>query len=637
MRNAGRWPAAWLGPLLLVMAVVAVPAPARGAVPAGPAARQLAERYAPVVMLRRYDAPCGATGEPFVPMTVDAVLGNPEVALRQVGNGDPVIKWAPTAHDLYGRGPGVYLDFAGDALRPGCVYATDSARYTPTDRSAVYAHVAQQSDRPGFLAVQYWLYWYYNDWNDKHESDWEFVQILFQASTVDEALTREPLSAGFAQHEGGEVAQWSSGKLERVDSHPVIYSSERSHASYVEPALFLGRGAAEGFGCDNTEPPSTRIQPRVVMLPDAPSGPDDPYAWLAFAGRWGERHAAPNDGPTGPAAKPAWDRPVSWQDGLRPDSFAIPGGSAAPTRIVGAFCAVVERGSVLFLNVVASPGAMFIILTLLALLFGFLVRRTSWRRVDPLPVVVRRRSGEIVRASLALYRDRPATLAATGLIAVPVAVVAVLVGLVLQRLPVVGPPAAGFVAAAFSALTVVLVGAAVAAVLEPARGLAGNGVPGAGAALRAVGRHAGDLAAGFVPAAVLVGVLTVTVVGAPVAVWLAVRYLFLPQTVMLDGLGGRPGLRHSGALVRRRWWHTVTVAVLVWAAVTVVAVAVGLLLLVTVTALPLWVVSAVAAACYIALLPLAAIVLTLLYGDARAALDQRRPSTREPEVVESHD
>jgi hypothetical protein len=57
---------------------------------------------------------------------VDPVLGNPSVALRQVGNGDAVIRWAPTAKDLYGLGTGTYLDLPGDALSPGCVYATDS-------------------------------------------------------------------------------------------------------------------------------------------------------------------------------------------------------------------------------------------------------------------------------------------------------------------------------------------------------------------------------------------------------------------------------------------------------------------------------------------------------------------------------
>ncbi len=343
-----------------------------------------------MVVVRRYEELCSDTGEPFVPMTVDPVLGNPEVALRQVGNGDPVIKWAPTAKDLYGRGQGVYLDFAGEALRPGCVYATDSARYTSLTQSAVYAHIAQQPDRPGFLAVQYWIYWYYNDWNNKHESDWEFIQVLFRASSVDQALTHDPISVGYAQHEGGEVSDWTSDKLEHDGTHPVVYSSQRSHASYVQAALYLGRGASEGFGCDNTQTPSTRVRPRVVVLPDAPSGPDDPFAWLAFNGRWGERQSDPNNGPTGPTGKPRWSEPVTWQEGLRESSFAIPGGSAAPPAIVSTFCTVVGEGSVLFIEFMASPAKVLLALAVLALVFAFLVRRTSWRRVDPLPVVARR-------------------------------------------------------------------------------------------------------------------------------------------------------------------------------------------------------------------------------------------------------
>lgn len=47
----------------------------------------------------------------------------------------------------------------------------------------------QQSDAPDQLAVQYWFYWYFNDWNNTHESDWKFIQVLFDASTVADALT----------------------------------------------------------------------------------------------------------------------------------------------------------------------------------------------------------------------------------------------------------------------------------------------------------------------------------------------------------------------------------------------------------------------------------------------------------------
>jgi hypothetical protein len=137
-----------------------------------------------------------------------------------------------------------------------------------------------------------------------------------------------------------------------------------------------------------------------VVLPDAPSGPDDPFAWLAFSGRWGEREHAPNNGPTGPTGKPRWSEPITWQEDLRHSSFVIPGGSEAPPAIVGTFCTVVGQGSVLFIDFMASPIKVLIALAVLALLLGFFLRRTSWRRVDPLPVVARRRAGEIVRASV---------------------------------------------------------------------------------------------------------------------------------------------------------------------------------------------------------------------------------------------
>jgi hypothetical protein len=291
------------------------------------AAHQLAKTYSPIVMLQDFHAGCEGDGEHFVPMRVDALLDNPEVGLRQVGNQDPVIQWGASAADLYGGGSGVYLDLPGDALSPGCIYDDYSATYTPLSKSAVYAHVTTQADRPGYVAVQYWLYWYYNDWNDKHESDWEFIQVLFKAPSVEAALQTEPMEVGYAQHTGGETAEWNSDKLEKEGTHPVVYSSNGSHASYFEQALFLGRSANEGFGCDNTQEPSTRVAPQAVLLPDEPSGPTSKFAWLAFKGRWGERQGGPNNGPDGPLSKPRWTEPVTWEEDLRPSSFVIPGGS----------------------------------------------------------------------------------------------------------------------------------------------------------------------------------------------------------------------------------------------------------------------------------------------------------------------
>ena len=211
----------------------------------------MVEKFAPILLLKEQEAPCDPDGEPYSPQSVDIVLDNPDVVLRQVGNGDPVLKVAPTAADLHGRSEGFFLDFPGGALEPGCIYEQDFDRYTGTvtgeREPVVYAHIATQADEPDKLAVQYWFYWYFNDWNNKHESDWEGIQLLFDVGTVDEALQTEPVSVGYAQHEGGERASWDSSKLEREGSRPYVYPSAGSHASYFSSALYIGRSAERGL------------------------------------------------------------------------------------------------------------------------------------------------------------------------------------------------------------------------------------------------------------------------------------------------------------------------------------------------------------------------------------------------------
>ncbi len=552
-----------------------------------------------------------------------------------MGNRDAVIEWGPSASDLDGRGTGTYLDLPGDALAPGCIYADDSARYTPLSRSSVYAHVTTQASRPGYVAVQYWLYWYYNDWNDKHESDWEFVQVLFKAPSVDAALETQPVEVGYAQHTGGETAAWDSEKLEKEGTHPVVYSSEGSHASYFEPALFLGRSASEGFGCDNTQEPNTRVVPQPVLLPDRPSGPDDTFAWLGFDGRWGERHSGPNNGPDGPLGKPRWRNPVTWEENLRPSSFVIPGGSDTPPQVVGTFCSVVGRGSVLYVRYAAQPGAVLGTLGVIALALVFLLRRTRWDKVPPYPVVMRRRSGEIARSAVDLYRRHVPTFLVVGLLAVPVGLLATLDVVVLQHLPVIGtvvrvsteqaPPGnrilfSSWVATSFWPLTVLLTSATVAHLMDDA------GSPPsprrAWAALRAVVARWRALGWTYLPAAVAIVLLSWTGVGLPVAAWLTVRFQYLGQIVMREDLSGSAARARAGELVRRRWWHTALVALAVWAGIHAIGVLLGLVMLVWFTSLPLWTITATVLVAQVALTPLGAVALTLLYGDAAAQREE---------------
>jgi hypothetical protein len=499
----------------------------------------------------------------------------------------------------------------------------------------VYAHIVLDPHRRDRLYMQYWFYWYYNDWNNKHESDWEGITLQFDASSIEEALAGEPVAIGYSQHEGGERATWDDTKLTREGDHPLVYSSAGSHASYYGQAVYLGRGASEGFGCDTTTGPSDRVVPEVIVLPDSVTDPNDPLAWLAFAGRWGERQNGPFNGPTGPASKERWLDPAPWFEELRDDSVVIPGGESQGKSIVNVFCDVVERGSQALIDFKMSPGQVALSIALVVLLVLFLLRRTQWDEVEPRPIRRRRRLGQILRAALEAYQREPMVFLFFGAVYIPAAVLAGIIAALLDLLPVFDRIRALLGNASGTNLVValligslvnlaafVVVNSMVADYLERDA----HGIDAAvESAKRALARR-GHIAGAFGRAYAIVFLLLISTIGFPIGVFLLVRYQFIAQTVMLEGLDGRRALRRSGRLTNRRWLHTAVVSAGINGLVLVSAVIAGLLLLVLVPSLPLWAFSALAAIVYAVLVPLGAISMTLLYGDAVAEHEHLPPA-----------
>ena len=320
-RGAGGWIRALAFATVAFAVLVVAPA---SALASQSAEQQLAEKYSPVLSLEPQRTPCGP-GEAYRPTSVDIVLGRQDVLLRDP-SGDVVTR-APTAADLWRHAKGDYIDLPGDPLNPGCGYERQFRAWNDGRKPSVYAHVATDPAYPGRMAVEYWFYYTFNDFTDKHESDWEMAQVDFDAPNAAEALLKGPYEVDLSQHAGGERSRWTDTKLEKQGTHPVIYDATGSHANYFGSALYLGRGAREGFGCDDTRTATTRLQLRTVLLPDVvPSSAAAPYAWLAFEGRWGQKESGINNGPTGPAAKPQWSAPIQWAAGLRNTSLELPGG-----------------------------------------------------------------------------------------------------------------------------------------------------------------------------------------------------------------------------------------------------------------------------------------------------------------------
>jgi hypothetical protein len=605
----------------------------------GEGALALAARHRPLIVVKDQTEPCDTDGEAWLPTRIDIVLDNPEVLLRQVGRGDPVVMRGPTSNDLYRGSSGLFLDFPGLALEPGCTFERDFERFAQDVEPTVYARVAQQAQHPDRIVLQYWFYWYFNRWNNLHESDWEGIQLLFDAATVAEALEAEPVAVAYAQHEGGELSAWNDIKLERVGPRPVVYSSAGSHASYFSPAVFLGRRGTEGFGCDVTTGPSTEVDPALVLLPATIDGPDDPAAWLTFAGRWGELNPGANNGPTGPAFKDRWVAPVDWHDAARRNSVVVPGGDGPTAALVEVFCDVTAVGSAWLARIQLDPSGLLVPLAIIVALGWLLARRTVWTSLESLPVVARRRAGQILRGAVGLGRRLWPGFGVIGAIYLPAAVV--LGGLValadlipgVRTLLDVGAGTAGI-----SALLAVLIGGlsttfafnVVIAVMtrflleEPSGGwrrLLGA----AWDATVIVLRRWQALFGALLLAAAIIGALLISVIGIPFALWLIIRYQFIAEVVTTEDHSTRGALRRSAQLVRGRWFSTAATVGFINLTVVVISTTVSLVILIGATGLPLWVFPAVSMLVTAFVAPVAAAAHVLLFGDRRAALDQTGP------------
>ena len=268
------------------------------------------------------------------------------MALRGPWGPADLVKIGPTAKDLSKGLFDYHLDFPGSALAPGCDYLRWERMLVEGQAPVVYAHVVTDAERPGKLALQYWLFYVFNDWNNLHEGDWEMIQLVFDASTPAQALEQAPVEVGYSQHEGAERAAWNDDKLERVDgTHPVVHPAAGSHANFYGEALYLGSSAEQGVGCDDTRAPAFDIRPTVETIPSDPAQARADFPWIAFEGRWGELQPAFFNGPTGPNLKTQWTEPIRWSEGWRDRSYTVPGGSAFGSGATDSFCGVIEHGS----------------------------------------------------------------------------------------------------------------------------------------------------------------------------------------------------------------------------------------------------------------------------------------------------
>jgi len=308
----GRRIAAWIALLILLSVGTAH---AQGTVPPpSDSDLALAQRYAPALYFH--------PDELFRPQPVEVLVSQSRLRLARPGWFDVNILNHLSVRDLFlYHGAEYFLDawYGDEGASDYKNYSAHRTRYATLlspeaggPPITAYARVVREDDH---IVVQYWLFYYYNDWFNKHEGDWEMVQVI-----LDEEET--PQWAVFSQHHGGTRRPWSAVRVEE-GTHPAVYVALGSHANYfwgdeVYPNI-RSMGNASFVVMDRTGRVGPVI-PEVHLLPEQEEAVEenpDAWAgeeWLCFEGNWGERALqADFGGPHGPAQKGMqWDQPFAW-------------------------------------------------------------------------------------------------------------------------------------------------------------------------------------------------------------------------------------------------------------------------------------------------------------------------------------
>ena len=409
-----------------------------------------------------------------------------------------------------------------------------------------------------------------------------------------------------------------------------------SHAAYYTQATWFGKSAAAGFGCDNTTALGAEVRPDGrASCPRARPRRRDPFAWLSFTGRWGQKEPSFNNGPTGPVTKTQWASPITWQEQEgRTSAVSLP---PAPGPAMRGFCNLTANGSLLFIDLLDQPALVLGVLLALLVLVIVLARRTRWRHAGSDQPDRTRRAGQIVTAAFGWVRRNIG--AVLGISAV---IVAVLMGSSLVRTLLLAPRPSSDITdvggvsgrwlSQLALVVVALIGVVVAgwvaaSIVSLVRDDAEGQRPSALTALQVGWAQRSAM----VTAVILLGttlLLTGSLVLLPVAAYLAARWAVAPAAAVVEDLPVRAALRRSAELTSgHRWRALVVQALLVFVGVSLAGL-VGALLLI-VTSWPFWVTGLISIGLLALLLPVAFTGMSLQFYDLRRRDGLVAPATRD--------
>lgn len=319
------------------------------------------------------------SNEDFYPATVDYFISKSSLIDHSTG---VVVESLPTPATL-----GLYSSsdlYLNHNLETFEAIASDYSIEAEANGYHVYANVMSAGSS---TVIQYWFFYVFNNGplND-HQGDFELIEIFLDSLD-------NPQTALYSQHFAGQNAAWDD--VEKVDSHPVAYVAQGSHANYFKP--FQGKIGLESDIVGNDGITIDFDQTDIIMLQD--------QSWLDFAGRWGywgteAEVALGRAGPHGP---------VFNQDGVRwaqPEvylnqTFAVNGTYFTLAWFAANFLLLlvvyilarggwkvfniyrmIKKGKLWVFKFLKSKGSIFLILGIVSILIAFIALFLPWYTIS---------------------------------------------------------------------------------------------------------------------------------------------------------------------------------------------------------------------------------------------------------------
>lgn len=256
---------------------------------------ELAQQYAPILYFEGQ--------ETCYPVDISYHVDNSN--LYQL-NEDTAIVESPTIEDLaqYSTSEYFYLDNQQGSINDNGIINDYKSKKNAYE-SIVYVNV----DNSGVKTViQYWFFYAFNKGElNKHEGDWEMVQVVISGG--------KPSGAMYSQHHSGQRATWD--QVEKEGNHIKVYVARGSHANYLRS--YSGKlGIASDIVGDNGNVLRVDKDYSLELI-----NPTD-NEWLNYAGRWGEFNNIADEalgrvGPHGPMYREGgamWKDPIRWGNSL---------------------------------------------------------------------------------------------------------------------------------------------------------------------------------------------------------------------------------------------------------------------------------------------------------------------------------